>query len=107
MDSAALDKVLDEIGYVSREELEEERKLREEERKLLEEKLNAREEERKLLEEELKALEEGRKKSVAGLYGMGVAPEAISAALGMTFSEVVANLLECLAAQPKDSGQGS
>jgi hypothetical protein len=47
MNSAALDKVLDEIGYVSKETLEEERKMREEE----------------------------RKKAVVSLHGIGLTPE--------------------------------
>ncbi|MDR1541109.1 MAG: hypothetical protein LBU32_24555 [Clostridiales bacterium] len=80
MDSAMLDKVLDEMGYVSKEtHFEEERKIREEE----------------------------RKKAVVNLYSIGVAPESISAAFGITFAEVVECLVDFFKAHPTEPGHSS
>ncbi|MDR1540507.1 MAG: hypothetical protein LBU32_21410 [Clostridiales bacterium] len=59
------------------------------------------------LERELKTLKEERKKSVVRLYGTGMAPESISTVLGIPITEVLTNLVEYLAANPKDSEQSS
>jgi hypothetical protein len=84
MNSAALDKVLDEIGYVSKETLEEERKMREEERKMR---------------------EEERKKAIVSLHSIGLTPESISSVFGISINEVLRNLVDYLSAHPKDPVQ--
>jgi hypothetical protein len=76
MDSAMLDKVLDEIRYVSKET-------------------------------HVKSLEEERKKAVVNLYIIGVAPESISTAFGITVAEVVECLVDFFKAHPLEPGHSS